>query len=447
MKRLWLIVIIVIAALIGSVLGWIWYVGPTGVESPHDGSRSLTESLTRGYHTTALLREFNDDQVEQALIVIQNDWELRPSGGFITALGQAQIRNGQLTNLSVVPSDFYDDAISIEAPMPPGLAYRISTPNLTLRDANWDVDFATTAATISRYYHNATGLTPDIIVAITTKTAEQLLEQTGPLSFEVNGHVLEVNSQTVTSTLEDYTDQNFRELGLEWDNRKNVLSAFAGALLPRIQLLSTEHPILLLRLINDLLESHDLQAWSQTERISKHLMALGASQAVESFVQGDALLVVDANVGARKTNSVIEQRFDYRIDLSTRPARATLHITYTHTGEPQPTIIDYYDTLRIYAPFGSSLKSTQELDAVTEYSRHNRSVFEGRLIVAIGKSKTVTLEYEVPLAASKLEDYQLLLEHQPGAFAAPVQITVFDGQQTATIDTTLTRDSLLSVER
>ena len=447
MKRIWLTILIAFLGLIGLSLAWFWRQSALPSHDAGGGSGSVVEGLSRGYHTAALLREFSDDTPEQALIVFQNDWELRPTGGFITALGEATIKDRALEDLSVVPSDYFDQDIAISAPMPAGLAYRISTPTLTLRDANWDVDFPTTAATLVRYYTDATGITPDIVVAITTKAAERMLELTGPLSFTVNGHVLEVTSQTVTNTLEDYTDQNFRDLGLEWETRKMVLSEFAAALLPRVQSLVTEHPIEALRLTNDLLKSYDIQAWSQTERIAKHLQALSTSQEVASEPDSDALLVVDTNVGARKTNRVIEQRIDYRIDLSASPARATLHINYVHTGNFEPTIIEYYDTLRVYVPQDASLISSEGLDVLSTYDRHGRTVFEGRHVVPPGESKTLTLEYTLPLAQQTIEDYKLLLERQPGAYRAPVQITVYDGQNTATIGTELTQDSLLFVEQ
>jgi hypothetical protein len=455
-KRGWLISITIFLALafvvLGGLLFWIFRGQATGEQDGSAGKlENLKSELTRGYHTAALLREFKDDKPESVLLVIQNDWELRATGGFITAFGEGEIVNGTLANLRIVPSEFFDAEIGLQAPMPDGMSYRISTPYVAMRDSNWDPDFGSTAGTLSRYYQDATGKTPDLVIAITTESAEQVLARTGPLDFDVNGHTLNVTSQNVTEILEDYTDQSFRELGLTWETRKTILSNFGEALLPRLHDFVTQQPIETLRLANDLLRSYDVQLWSAKPVLAQHLGVLGASQLVDSHYLGDSLMVVDSNIGARKTNRVVEQRIDYRVDLSPDPSitpTSTLHITYTNNGKLEPTIIDYYDTVRVYVPVGSTLISSEHLDKVTSYSRHGRTVFEGRLRVPLGTSKTVTLTYQAgpALRGADLSSYRLLLERQAGSTDYPAQITVLNGDETATRQTDLSQDRILTVE-
>ncbi|MFO0704372.1 MAG: DUF4012 domain-containing protein [Candidatus Andersenbacteria bacterium] len=454
MKRLWLIITILSLLCIlglGALFFWIAQMEPGGSATSDDATGRLTQlksELTRGYHTAAVLRQFKDADPESVLLVIQNEWELRPTGGFMTAFGEGEIVNGGLTNLRIVPSEYFDPQISLKAPMPAGMAYRITTPTLAMRDSNWDVDFATTAATLGRYYQDATGKTPDLVIAITTEAAEHVLAHTGPLDFTVNGHTLSVTSQTVTETLENYTDQSFRELGLEWETRKQILSAFGEALLPRLHAFVKEHPVDTLRLANELLASYDVQLWSAQPSLAQHLASLGAAQTVAATGTTDGLLIVDANVGARKTNRVLQQRADYRVDLGAAQPTATLHITYTHTGTLEPTIIEYYDTVRIYVPQGSTLLTQENLDHVQTYIRHGRTVFEGRLRVPVGSSKTITLSYVLPnrVATTEFAQYRLLLERQPGSANYPVQVTVFDGAQKATIDTDVAHDRTIAVQ-
>jgi|GEM_PF-6571582 len=459
MKRVWLYICISILALLAAGGAFLWFslfrgtTPITGTE-PQGKLSTIKYELTRGYHTAALVKLLSDDQPESVLIAIQNDWELRASGGFITAFGDGQIVNGALQNFRVVPSDYFDAEITLQPPMPSGLGYRISTPSLTMRDSNWDVDFPTTAGTLSRYYEDATGVKPNVVVAVTTKAAEHILQHTGPLTFTVNGHDLTVTADDVTDTLERYTDQEFRELGLEWETRKQILSAFGDALLPRLHELARQSPTDLLKLTNELVSQYDVQLWSSKPALAGHIKALGTYQKVEptsvseNGSASDALLIVDTNVGARKTNSVIDQRVDYRVDLSKPVPSAKLHITYTHNGPYQPTIIEYHDTVRVYAPAGSKLQSSEGLTNITSYARHGRTVFEGRLVLEPGKSTTISLSYTLgsAITATTIDQYRLLLERQPGALGYPVQVTVFDGIETATIATDVARDRSLTLE-
>lgn len=446
MKRIGLVIICLILALgvLGSVFLWM-----QTQAAPDDNSgpiRSVSTQLSKGYHTAAILKKLRDDQPERVLVVLQNSWELRPTGGFITAFGDGQIVNGQLKNFRVVPSDYFDDSVSLQPPMPAGLAYRISTPYLTMRDANWDVDFPTTAATLSKMYEDATGINPDLVLAVTTDASEHILSELGPLSFSVNGHELEVTGGTVTHTLEKYTDQDFRELGLEWETRKMVLAEFGAALLPAVESWTLEHPIESLRLINSLLATYDVQAWSNSDSLADHLNALGTSRLVKKTTDAkDALMIVDTNVGARKSNQIVTQHVDYRVDLTGERPTITLYITYTHPGEPSPTITDYFDTVRVYAPFGANLVAEDGVSGTTSYVRHGRTVFEGRTVVETASTRTIMFSYELPFAIT-FDHYRLNLERQPGSAVYPIQITVTDGEHTATLETDSAVDRRISVE-
>src|SRR3990167_4553646 len=72
------------------------------------------------------------------LILLQNQMELRPTGGFLGSYAVAKIKNGKLVDVSV--QDIYepDGRVTehIEPPEPIQEAFQLGT--LRLRDANWD---------------------------------------------------------------------------------------------------------------------------------------------------------------------------------------------------------------------------------------------------------------------------------------------------------------------
>jgi len=98
-------------------------------------------------------------------------------------------------------------------------------------------------------------------------------------------------------------------------------------------------------------------------------------------------MVVDANMGYNKANSLVQQEIAYHVDLRQSSPQATLMLTYTHTGTSnRPCIPEsrydptyeqmmdrcYWDYLRVYVPQGS-----QFLDA-TRIPLPGEAVFTGK---------------------------------------------------------------------
>jgi len=79
------------------------------------------------------------------LIWFQNDKELRPTGGFITAYGVAKIKNGKL--LDVTSDDIYqlDKKFTPFEPPPDPLRKYLLLKIFPIRDANLSPDFKVSA--------------------------------------------------------------------------------------------------------------------------------------------------------------------------------------------------------------------------------------------------------------------------------------------------------------
>ena len=76
-------------------------------------------------------------------------------------------------------------------------------------------------------------------------------------------------------------------------------------------------------------------------------------------VSSDYLMIVDSNMGALKTDSVIDRGIDYKIEESLGGLFVDLKIKYSHSGELSWKISKYRDYNRIFVPEGSEFISVQ----------------------------------------------------------------------------------------
>ena len=416
---------VLILALIVTLSAYIW---------PLEGQQSESGPIQRSVALATLGEHLLDNDPDSWLLLLQNSTELRPTGGFVTAFAQVTTLGKDITSISLKASDDYDALSYSRAPLPSGLAGNIGTPYLTIKDANWDPDFATSAATISRLYREATQFNPDAVVAITTTANEKLLELIGPISFSVRERSFLVDSSTVTQTLEIYTDVKFAELGLTKENRKEILSQYAQALKPALTKYAALHPIEFLRFINELVATYDLQLWSNDQALQKSFDALSMSRSVTP-AESDALLIVDANVGAFKTDPFVERTASYKVDLNAQPS-AELELTYTNTSIPgEQLVTDYHSYSRIYVPAGSILTNADGL-RVTTLERHGRTVFAFMTDIPQGASKTYILTYLLGPSSANSSDYSLQVQRQPGStFTVDVEINKSGQIQNFSTDT------------
>jgi hypothetical protein len=118
------------------------------------------------------------------LILIQNEDELRPTGGFLTAVGNAVVREGEVSSIEFQSSDRVDD---LEKPFPiPPWQFRefMGIEMFLFRDSNWFTDFPTTASWAEYFYTYSGENSSDGMITIDMQVIVRLLEVLGPVRIE-----------------------------------------------------------------------------------------------------------------------------------------------------------------------------------------------------------------------------------------------------------------------
>ncbi|QQG41142.1 MAG: DUF4012 domain-containing protein [Candidatus Woesebacteria bacterium] len=375
------------------------------------------------------------DSPRTYMILFQNDKELRPTGGFMTAYAVMKVDKAKFEPVS--SNDIYNlDAQykpSIRAPEP--IIKYIKGPyilsqNLRLRDMNWSPDFSVSMQTFTNAISKLGVGSIDGIVAVDTQLLTNLLDAIGPIGVPGFGNFSsetdpECNCPQVIHELESFADI---EGPIIWDpltgkiilrppnsdNRKKIIGPLMNSILanafgqPKEKL-----PALFEAGFKSLIEKHVL-FYMFDQKVEAAISDFGLGGTIKDY-EGDYLHINDANLGGRKSNLYATEDVTQEIKIgSDGTVTKILTITYKNPAKHDGWLNSVLPTwVRVYVPKGSTLITSEGLDAKTDpYEDLGKTVFAGFFQLRPEGVSKVTFEYKLPFKVSK--NYKLLIQKQPG---------------------------------
>lgn len=356
------------------------------------------------------------------LVLFQNNYELRPTGGFISTYGILKFSHGVYAGI-----DFYDVYGTVDdhpyAEPPLVLATLLKNDDYaghTFRDANFDPDFRVSKAGLIDFYSITNPDTRvDGIFAADFSFLETLVGLYEPLS--VDGH--ELTKQNLFETLTTISSDVDRHSETALANRKNITS-------PIVQKIITKTLILPWRVLNflDVLakgfeEKHVLAAFNRNG-IQNSFHSRGWDGALPQSDLGDFLAVNEANYGGMKSDRYMTRDVQYELNVSNQRdvlgnpiINATVTVTLSHEGGYDiPMSGPYTGYARTMIPLGSDIKDriTTSLDAPITEDREDVYVLGEIVKLNPGESVSYTYSYELPEYVWSNKMYYLHLHKQPG---------------------------------
>ncbi len=355
------------------------------------------------------------------LLLLQNNTELRPTGGFIGTFGVLTLDSGKITQFqteNVYSLDEPAKAYNAKAPPDPIRNY-LKQAQWFFRDVNWDPDFPATAKEAIRFYHEERGAVPrfDGVLAFTPKLIEDLMQVTGPITA---GDTV-FTAANLVELLQYKVEVDFKTEGINIYNRKKIIDDVA-------------------QILKDKIMHFTAPAWAQFTRLAaeaaaaKHVMFYftdpAAQAAVKDFnwdngireASGDYFYVVDANLGSLKTDPAVRRTISYKLLPAANSAlQATLAVTYSNGGEFDWKTTRYRTYTRLYVPFGSSLISASgNEEPISISDQHGKTVFGTFISIEPGEEETLTFTYKLPSRIVSLAGrgrYDLLIQKQGGTIS------------------------------
>ncbi len=392
-----------------------------------------------------------DPKEKKYLVLFQNDKELRPTGGFITAYAIFRIASGVLHVDSA--SDIYnlDNGISGKSKAPaPILKYLPLVPLFNLRDSNLSPDFITSMETFNSLYKKAAGyVNVDGIIALDTNV---LVSTIKILDDEVYADGIKFTSQNDSRC---DCPQVIYELESLISTPKSVdlkVTTLAAVQAQRKDLIGS----LLYAIMDKALKSSPKLYWGPlfqdilAEVQQKHILfdiynkdaqsgieALNAAGRIRPF-EGDYLHINEANFGGAKSNLFVTEAVTQNYEVaSDKTITKRITINYKNPHAPSDCNLErgnlcinavLRDWFRIYVPLGSKLTDSNGSEVkIISYDELGKTVFEGFLTVRPLGSAELSISYVLPF---KVKDgsLPLFIQKQPGTSGNDYTLEVNGGK-------------------
>jgi len=267
----------------------------------------------------------------------------------------------------------------------------------------------------------------DGVIALSSKLLPSFLEVVGPV--EIEGYPGVYHSENAVEQLEYQVEKGYWDQGIEEGKRKYIMKEMSKSIIKKAQSLSWIQKKELFNRVGQHLNEKDVMIYFKDVNLQQKIKNLGWSGEINEVKNSDFLMMVDANLGARKSDAVMDREFEYTVDFRQKKPVADLKIKYTHKGKVRDLLTEDYRTyLRILAPSKSWLYSTEglgELEFIDFDKVLGLKSFGIFHKVNLGKTKTVGFRYYLP-EEFEFENYQLFIQKQSGIDRLVGKVKVID---------------------
>lgn len=369
------------------------------------------------------------------LVLIQNNLELRPTGGFIGSYAKLDFENGRLTDIKV--DDIYnlDGALKEIIAPPAELKSDLGVERLYLRDSNFEPDFPTSARQASFFYKKEAGESVHGVIALDLKASGNLLDAVGGIDLPEYGE--SVNGANLFERVVSHAEVGFFPGSQE---KKNYLTSLQNQMFNKIFYLSKQNWPAIIQAIAKSLEQKHMLVYLEDPSLFSYLASSNWSGVFPREGEkregetNDFLAVVESNMGANKANYYLQRKYNLQLALSKEgKLNHQLKITYKNTspGNAFPAG-RYKNRIKIYTPLGTklnraSLGDSDITSSFVSFSDYGRTGFSSLIEIPAREQKQLTLEYELADSLNFKDNnviYKLEIFKQPGTMADPLDFVL-----------------------
>lgn len=390
--------------------------------------------------TPSLMRHLlGFDEPRTFLVLLLNNMEMRPAGGFIGTYAILEMDKGRVADLFIEGTELLDARATkrqFTYPPPKPLQDYLEITEWQFRDANWSPDFAESAAWALWLYRNEGGRAADRIdgvIGVTATVLDELVNLTGPLT--ANGVTL--NPGSAADDLEYEVEFAFAQKGIPLKERKAILHDLGNELVRKLLATGPTNWKSIIDTFERLGREKHIMMYSVYPELQEVLRGHNWDAEMQSF-PGDGFMVVDANLGALKTDHAMRRYYTHTV----RPRadgsfEGTVTARYEHRGAYDWRTSRYRSYTRVYVPddvmvtevkgFVNPEKPEKALPA-DRGTRAGMQVLGGYVRVGSGESREVVVTYTLsPRVAKQIEDGVY-------TFSVQKQIGLIDPQLTLDLD-------------
>ena len=384
------------------------------------------------------------DQIDKFLgdktyvVMLQNNTELRASGGFMGSYAKLKTQDSKLKTMEV--EDIYQPDGQLVGYVEPPAPIKKAFPfgSWKLRDANWDVDFSVAGEQIAWFLEQGGEKKIDGVVAVNLSLVNRILEIFGGVKTVTYDE--QVTAQNLANLAQTYSEVN--------KEKRDFLGAVGAALFERIKQSNLTEQMKLIKLIYEQLQKGQILIWMRDGELAASVQRLGWGGTLGNYA-GDYLYIVEANLGANKANCCVTRSVTQTVDSLSQSLREKVSIRWENSSQfenPHPPVFwggNYINYVRVVLPSRvSEISVVSGLSRVSFDEEERGTLPAGRqgfkilgfwVTVPAGGSAVAELEYKSVRAGER----EILVRRQPGIDSFPYKLVV-DGK--VVVSDTIDRD-------
>ncbi len=366
----------------------------------------------------------SDDKVRVFLVLLQNADELRPGGGFLGQYAIIKVKNGEVTSTYIEDANLLDQRIVAKIAPPYPFKRKLQLKNWKFRDSNFSPDFPTNAEKAQYFYRLSGGREKfDAVIAVNSHVFNNILAVSGPI--KIAGDSNTYTSEDGAYKLEERVERAYlgEDVPAELkQNRKAIMKKLGAEIMSRVATVGNIPK--LAEFAQNELRNRDIMLWFADPTLQALVESVHWDGSVTKDWTGDYLMLVDANMGALKSDYFMRRSLDYTVDFTGEKPVATILYTYKHTaayGDWRTS--DYHTYLRAYVPKGAKLIERKMVGSPLTDEAFNKTYFGVFVDVLIGGQTEGMIKYELPETVTE-ENYKLLIQKQSGVGTIPVNVHI-----------------------
>ena len=333
------------------------------------------------------------------LILLQNNMELRPGGGFIGSFALATLNKGKLSNFKIY--DVYDADGQLKGHIEPPFVIRryLNSPNWYLRDSNFDIDFSKSAQASAVFLLSELKQPVDGVVAVDLSFARNLLEAVGEV--KVVDYTETVSSNNLFQVTQEKVEAKFFPGSTQ---KKDFLKSLYNSIENKISADKTISYLNVLQsLVRSISEKHILLAFNKPNiealfSVNGWGGSLFDDRESSPTSINDFVGINEANFGANKVNYYVSRSMSLNVSIKDNgQVENTIKISYKNNAPKNSGTKGLYKNyLRLILPKGATLTKIEVdgvaqklINAITEPNLYEAKNFKPPVGLEISKEELV----------------------------------------------------------
>lgn len=387
------------------------------------------------------------DHQRNFVVVVQNTGRSGATGGAITSVGLITIEGGYITKTS------FDDVYNIDGQLqmkviPPVPIQKVDTV-WGLHNANWFLDFPTSAKKIAYFYQKSQGISPDGVIAINDNALKSLLKLIGPIDL-----------LKYDLTIDNDNFNHLTALNIADEKRasqaKRVFNDVASSIFEKSISLPENKMENLLSVIKENTSNKDMLVWVNEEKYESIVTgAHWGGEILAGSPDSDYLAVVATDINEAGSGFTKALNINKQTEITDRGEAINVVAVERKRLENELPVgkekKEAFEYIRLYVPDGSELisasgmvvpvakisidyakgefKTDQDVVFSEQVSRidpesgtrifreSGKTVFGAWLNVSSGDQAIAIFKYKLPFLVKRQDDLNFIFQKQPGVDA------------------------------